>query len=118
MLFRSNLGLDAGAAGFCLCTRTANLGLDAGAAGFCLCTRTANLGLGTGTAGFCLCTRTANLGLDAGAALGESFGVEGTCHSGNLGNLLNKKNLFRLIFHVDSEESRFSCKCGNCTKHC
>ena len=128
----ADLGLDARTAcisllartaGFSLCTRTADLGLLARTADLGLDARTANLGLDARTADLGLGARTADLGLDAGAAharvaFGESFGIEGTCKNRNLGNLLNKKNLFRLIFHDDSEESCFSCKRRDCAEHC
>ena len=137
----ASISLLARTAGFSLCTRTADLGLDARTAGISLLARTVDLGLGAGaanlgldarTADLSLDARTADLGLDArtadlglGAgtaharvAFGESFGIEGTCKNRNLGNLLNKKNLFRLIFHDDSEESCFSCKRRDCAEHC
>ena len=120
------------AAGFFLLTRAASFRLFARATSFRLLTGAADFGILAGaasisllarTAGFSLCTRTADLGLGAGAAharvaFGESFGIEGTCKNRNLGNLLNKKNLFRLIFHDDSEESCFSCKRRDCAEHC
>ena len=128
----ADLGLDARTAGISLLARTADLGLDARTADLSLDARTADLsldartadlGLGARTANLSLDARTADLGLGAGAAharvaFGESFGIEGTCKNRNLGNLLNKKNLFRLIFHDDSEESCFSCKRRDCAEHC
>ena len=128
----ASISLLARTAGFSLCTRTADLGLGAGAANLGLGARTADLSLDARTADLGLDARTANLGFGAGAAdfdlltrtaharatLRESFGIEGTRNNGNLGNLLNKKNLFRLIFHHDSEEPCFSCKRRDCAKHC
>ena len=110
----ANLGLGARTADLSLDARTADLGLDARTANLSLDARTADLGLGAGAADFDLLTRTAH----ARATLRESFGIEGTRNNGNLGNLLNKKNLFRLIFHHDSEEPCFSCKRRDCAKHC
>ena len=112
-----------GAADFGILAGAASISLLARTAGFSLCTRTADLGLDARTANLSLDARTADLGLGAGTAharvaFGESFGIEGTCKNRNLGNLLNKKNLFRLIFHDDSEESCFSCKRRDCAEHC